>query len=54
MFSSLVSPQPGDKVVNYPVRPVDTTTDFEGTASLQPSQPVGCTYVVLNLLTIAI
>lgn len=40
MFSALVSQQPGEKVVNYPVRPVDTTTDFEGTASLQPSQPV--------------
>lgn len=40
MFSSLVSTQPGDKVVNYPVRPVDTTTDFEGTAPLQPTQPV--------------
>lgn len=24
----------------YPVRPVDTTTDFEGTTSLQPTQPV--------------
>jgi cyclin-dependent kinase 8/11 len=26
--------------VQYPVRPVDTTTDFEGTTSLQPNQPV--------------
>lgn len=38
--SALVPPQPGEKVVNYPTRPVDTTTDFEGTISLQPSQPV--------------
>ncbi|EXC33094.1 Cyclin-dependent kinase E-1 [Morus notabilis] len=33
-------PFQGEKVVNYPTRPVDTTTDFEGTTSLQPSQPV--------------
>lgn len=26
--------------MNYPTRPVDTTTDFEGTISLQTSQPV--------------
>lgn len=39
MISALVPPQ-GEKVVNYPTRPVDTTTDFEGTTSLQPSQPV--------------
>lgn len=26
--------------MNYPTRPVDTSTDFEGTTSLQPSQPV--------------
>lgn len=39
MISALV-PSQGEKVVNYPIRPVDTTTDFEGTASLQPSQPV--------------
>ncbi|KAL0332619.1 UNVERIFIED_CONTAM: Cyclin-dependent kinase E-1 [Sesamum calycinum] len=38
--NSLVSPQPGEKVVNYPTRPVDTSTDIEGTISLQPSQPV--------------
>ncbi|XP_025884513.1 cyclin-dependent kinase E-1 isoform X2 [Solanum lycopersicum] len=37
---ALVPPQPGEKVVNYPTRPVDTTTDFEGTISLQTSQPV--------------
>ncbi|KAG9131653.1 hypothetical protein Leryth_009410 [Lithospermum erythrorhizon] len=37
--NTLVSPQPGEKVVNYPIRPVDTTTDFEGTISLQPPQP---------------
>lgn len=40
MFSALVPSQPGEKVVTYPTRPVDTTTDFEGTTSLQPSQPV--------------
>ncbi|XP_055828862.1 cyclin-dependent kinase E-1-like isoform X2 [Solanum dulcamara] len=38
--NALVPPQPGEKVVNYPTRPVDTTTDFEGTISLQTSQPV--------------
>ncbi|TVU31506.1 hypothetical protein EJB05_23193 [Eragrostis curvula] len=37
--NALLSSQPGDKIVQYPVRPVDTTTDFEGTASLQPNQP---------------
>ncbi|XP_072962282.1 cyclin-dependent kinase E-1 [Typha angustifolia] len=36
--NALVHSQSGEKVVNYPVRPVDTTTDFEGTTSLQPSQ----------------
>ena len=40
MLSALVPSQPGDKVVNYPTRPVDTTTDFEGTTSLQSPQPV--------------
>ena len=39
MFSALV-PSQGEKVVNYPTRPVDTTTDFEGTTSRQPAQPV--------------
>lgn len=46
MFSALV-PTQGEKVVNYPTRPVDTTTDFEGTTSIQPSQPV-C-FMVLQL-----
>jgi cyclin-dependent kinase 8/11 len=36
----LLSSQPGEKIVQYPVRPVDTTTEFEGTTSLQPNQPV--------------
>ncbi|KAL5555198.1 hypothetical protein UlMin_037434 [Ulmus minor] len=36
--NSLV-PSQGERAVNYPTRPVDTTTDFEGTTSLQPSQP---------------
>ncbi|KAK4761001.1 hypothetical protein SAY87_005894 [Trapa incisa] len=31
-------PNTGDRV-NYPTRPVDTSTDIEGTTSLQPSQP---------------
>ncbi|TQE06117.1 hypothetical protein C1H46_008313 [Malus baccata] len=39
MISALV-PTQGEKAVNYPTRPVDTTTDFEGTTSIQPSQPV--------------
>ncbi|GFY93852.1 cyclin-dependent kinase E;1 [Actinidia rufa] len=38
--NALVPSQSGEKVVNYPIRPVDTTTDFEGTTSLQPPQPV--------------
>eukprot|EP00262_Sarcandra_glabra_P017921 TRINITY_DN6274_c0_g1_i4.p1 TRINITY_DN6274_c0_g1~~TRINITY_DN6274_c0_g1_i4.p1 ORF type:complete len:162 (+),score=32.93 TRINITY_DN6274_c0_g1_i4:365-850(+) len=38
--NALVPGQPGEKAVNYPARPVDTTTDFEGTTSVQPSQPV--------------
>ncbi|KAL8159163.1 hypothetical protein V2J09_000700 [Rumex salicifolius] len=37
--NTLASSRPEDKVVNYPIRPVDTTTDFEGTASMNP-QPV--------------
>lgn len=40
MISALVVTQPGEKIIAYPVRPVDTNTDFEGTATLQPSQPV--------------
>lgn len=41
MLSALVPSQAGaEKVMNYPTRPVDTTTDFEGTTSLQTSQPV--------------
>ncbi|KAL0544371.1 hypothetical protein IC582_019485 [Cucumis melo] len=39
-YNALVPNQPGEKVINYPTRPVDTTTDFEGTTSLQPSQTV--------------
>uniref|UniRef100_A0A6N2L9G2 Protein kinase domain-containing protein n=1 Tax=Salix viminalis TaxID=40686 RepID=A0A6N2L9G2_SALVM len=38
--NALVPSQPGQKVINYPTRPVDTNTDFEGTTSLQPPQPV--------------
>ncbi|XP_078428681.1 cyclin-dependent kinase E;1 isoform X1 [Wolffia australiana] len=36
--NALVPIQPGEKLVNYPARPVDTTTDFEGTANVQSSQ----------------
>ncbi|CAN0908869.1 Cyclin-dependent kinase E-1 [Linum grandiflorum] len=36
--NALVATQPGEKVINYPVRPVDTNTDFAGTTSLQPPQ----------------
>ncbi|XP_039829751.1 cyclin-dependent kinase E-1 isoform X5 [Panicum virgatum] len=39
LVSALLPSQPGEKIVQYPVRPVDTTTDFEGTTSLQPTQP---------------
>ncbi|GMG99840.1 hypothetical protein Nepgr_001680 [Nepenthes gracilis] len=38
--NAFVPSRPEEKVVNYPTRPVDTTTDFEGTTSIQPSQPV--------------
>ncbi|CAD5171421.1 unnamed protein product [Musa acuminata subsp. burmannicoides] len=38
--NALVPSQPGEKIVNYPARPVDTTADFEGTVAVQPSQPV--------------
>ncbi|EEF43392.1 cyclin-dependent kinase E-1 [Ricinus communis] len=38
--NALVPSQPGEKVINYPTRPVDTNTDFEGTTSLQPPQTV--------------
>ncbi|KAF5734978.1 Cyclin-dependent kinase E-1 [Tripterygium wilfordii] len=38
--NSLVPSLSGEKTVNYPTRPVDTTTDFEGTTNLQPPQPV--------------
>ncbi|XP_019180298.1 PREDICTED: cyclin-dependent kinase E-1 isoform X2 [Ipomoea nil] len=37
--NALVPMQPGEKVVNYPTRPVDTNTEFEGTSNLQ-HQPV--------------
>jgi len=40
MPSALVPCQPGEAFVNYPTRPVDTTTDFEGTTNMQQSQPV--------------
>lgn len=36
--NALVPMQPGEKVVNYPVRPVDTNAEFEGTTNLQHQQ----------------
>jgi cyclin-dependent kinase 8/11 len=36
--------------VQYPIRPVDTTTDFEGTTSLQPNQPVSANFKEPQLL----
>ncbi|KAH1251266.1 Cyclin-dependent kinase E-1 [Glycine max] len=38
--NALVPCQLGEKIVNYPTRPVDTTTDLEGTTNLPPSQTV--------------
>ncbi|KAK1262893.1 Cyclin-dependent kinase E-1 [Acorus gramineus] len=38
--NTLVTSQPGEKIVLYPARPVDGSTDFEGSTSVQPSQPV--------------
>jgi len=40
MISALVPCQLGEKIVNYPTRPVDNTTDLEGTTNLPPSQAV--------------
>lgn len=40
MLSALVPSQLGEKAVSYPIRPVDTTTDFEGSTSVQGSQSV--------------
>ncbi|KAG0460822.1 hypothetical protein HPP92_021119 [Vanilla planifolia] len=34
--NALVTTQPGEKIINYPARPVDTSTDFEGTTSIHP------------------
>ncbi|KAK6923699.1 Protein kinase domain [Dillenia turbinata] len=51
MPSALVPSQPGEKVVNYPTRPVDTTTDFEGTTSLQSSQSVSSGNAVSGNMT---
>ncbi|KAL9271045.1 Cyclin-dependent kinase E-1-like protein [Drosera capensis] len=38
--NTFVPSRPEEKVVNYPIRPVDTNTDFEGTTNIQPPQPV--------------
>ncbi|KAF9663479.1 hypothetical protein SADUNF_Sadunf17G0054800 [Salix dunnii] len=35
-----------EKVINYATRPVDTNTDFEGTTSLQPPQPISSSNAV--------
>lgn len=37
--NAFVPCQSGEKTINYPARPVDTTADFEGTASVQPQPP---------------
>ncbi|KAG5019477.1 hypothetical protein GLYMA_06G157900v4 [Glycine max] len=44
MLSALVPCQPGETFVNYPTCPVDTTTDFEGAANMQPSQTTSLFY----------
>lgn len=36
--NTFVPSRPEEKVVNYPSRPVDSNTHFEGTASIQPPQ----------------
>ncbi|XP_029125272.1 cyclin-dependent kinase E-1 isoform X1 [Cajanus cajan] len=38
--NALVPCQLGEKIVNYPTRPVDTTTDLEGTTNMPPSQTI--------------
>ncbi|KAF2536963.1 hypothetical protein F2Q70_00000551 [Brassica cretica] len=38
--NAFVASQPMEKNVNYPTRPVDTNTDFEGTTSINPPQGV--------------
>lgn len=37
---ALVPSQPGEKLVNYPTRPVDASTDFEGTTNIHPHHQV--------------
>ncbi|KAI0488389.1 hypothetical protein KFK09_028220 [Dendrobium nobile] len=44
--NALVPIQPGEKIINYPARPVDTSTDFEGTTSIQPPQPVSAAVAI--------
>lgn len=51
--NALVPSQPGEKVVNYPARPVDNTTDFEGTTSVQPSQPASGNTVSGSVASVA-
>lgn len=40
---------PGEKIINYPTRPVDANTDFEGTTTLQPPQPASGNPVAGNM-----
>ncbi|KAJ6826674.1 cyclin-dependent kinase E-1 [Iris pallida] len=47
--NALVPSQPGEKTVNYPTRPVDTTADFEGTTSIQPPQQLSGNSVSGNM-----
>ncbi|OWM69413.1 hypothetical protein CDL15_Pgr013874 [Punica granatum] len=48
LWLSALVPNTGDRV-NYPTRPVDTSTDIEGTTSLQPSQPPSGNAVAGNM-----
>ncbi|XP_074307903.1 cyclin-dependent kinase E-1 isoform X2 [Silene latifolia] len=38
--NAFVPSRPEDKAINYPARPVDSNTHFEGTTSIQPPQQV--------------
>jgi len=47
--NAFVASQPMEKNVNYPTRPVDTNTDFEGTTSINPPQAVAAGNVAGNM-----
>lgn len=47
--NAFVATQPMEKNVNYPIRPVDTNTDFEGTTSINPPQAVAAGNVAGNM-----